>query len=434
MSSDRPSSSNSPRSRTSRPRPQARNERRFKGSRSDSGTAAGGRKRPDRSKGDRSAPSRSSGLRRRDQSGIGPSSGIRKRERPGSRPSAEIRKRERPRTDDSVTPREGEHQTTSDRRPRRYDDRRPGRYEGSRPRDDRRRFGQSPRRDRDQRDNRRDDGVRDNDRRDNWDVAPEEQQEAADLIYGRHAIEAALASKRPLNRLWINERHRYDGRFLTLINEAKANGVVVDEADYRRLNQIAKGNTHQGIVAQVSAYDYWELSALITHAKAQNKAPVLLAADSITDPHNLGAIIRSAEALGAQGLILPQRRAAGVTSTVAKVAAGAVEHLPIARVINLRQALDTLKSESFWIYGLASEASCSLSTVRFDSATVLVVGAEGSGLSLSVQQSCDNLVSIPLAGKTPSLNASVATGMALYEIYRQRWSERLDLDALQKAK
>lgn len=260
------------------------------------------------------------------------------------------------------------------------------------------------------------------------------QIEAPDLIYGRHAIEAALENKRPLNRLWVNSRYRYDGRFLGLINEAKAHGVVVDEADPRRLNQIAQGQNHQGIIAQVAAYDYWELESLIAHAKAQSVRPVLLAADSITDPHNLGAIIRSAEALGAQGLVIPQRRAAGITSTVTKVAAGAVEHFPIARVVNLRRALEILKAENFWIYGLSAEASRAIHMVEFNDATVLVVGAEGDGLSMGVQQSCDSLVSIPLAGKTPSLNASVATGMALYEIYRQQWTGRLSLNALQKAK
>jgi len=272
-------------------------------------------------------------------------------------------------------------------------------------------------------------------RRDHPTPASEESPaESPDLIYGRHAIQAALEGERSLNRLWVNDRYRYDGRFLPLINEAKANGVVIDEVDQRRLNQIAQGQNHQGIIAQVAAYSYWELEDLINHAKAKSKRPVLVAADSITDPHNLGAIIRTAEALGAQGLIIPQRRAAGVTSTVAKVAAGAVENLPIARVVNLRQALETLKGENFWIYGLAAEASHSIHTVEFNSATVLVVGAEGDGLSMIVQQSCDSLVSIPLAGKTPSLNASVATGMALYEIYRQQWAGRFDLNALQKAK
>jgi 23S rRNA (guanosine2251-2'-O)-methyltransferase len=265
-------------------------------------------------------------------------------------------------------------------------------------------------------------------------VAEEAQTESPDFIYGRHAIEAALENNRPLNRLWVNARYRYDGRFLSLINTAKANGVVVDEADSHRLNQLAQGQNHQGIIAQVAAYDYWELADLITHAKQQGPRPVLLAADGITDPHNLGAIIRTAEALGAHGLIIPQRRAAGVTSTVAKVAAGAVEHLPIARVINLRRALEILKSENFWIYGLATDGSQPIHTVKFTDATVLVVGAEGDGLSMMVQQNCDALVSIPLSGKTPSLNASVATGIALYEIYRQQWMGRLNLDSLQNAK
>ena len=265
-------------------------------------------------------------------------------------------------------------------------------------------------------------------------VSEEQAQESTDLIYGRHAIQAALEGDRSLNRLWVNDRYRYDGRFLPLINDAKANGVVIDEVDQRRLNQMAQGQSHQGIIAQVAPYEYWELDTLITHAKAASSRPVLLAADSITDPHNLGAIIRTAEALGAQGLIIPQRRAAGITSTVAKVATGAVEHLPIARVINLRQALETLKAAEFWIYGLAAEANHPIHTVEFSGATVLVVGAEGSGLGMAVQQSCDSVVSIPLAGKTASLNASVATGMALYEIYRQQRLGRLNLNSLQKAK
>lgn len=263
---------------------------------------------------------------------------------------------------------------------------------------------------------------------------PSGEQESPDMIFGRHAIQAALESERSLNRLWINDRYRYDGRFLPLINDAKANGVVIDEVDQQRLNQLAQGQSHQGIIAQASPYAYWELADLITHAQQATTRPVLVAADSITDPHNLGAIIRSAEALGAQGLIIPQRRAAGVTSTVAKVATGAIEHLPIARVVNLRQALETLKAENFWIYGLAAEASHSIHTVEFSGATVLVVGAEGNGLSLLVQQSCDDVVAIPLAGKTASLNASVATGMALYEIYRQQWAGRINLNSLQKAK
>jgi 23S rRNA (guanosine2251-2'-O)-methyltransferase len=227
---------------------------------------------------------------------------------------------------------------------------------------------------------------------------------------------------------------RYDPRFLSLIDEAKASGAVIDEVDTRRLNQITAGANHQGIAAQVASYDYIDLDDLIAQAQAKAKLPVIVAADGITDPHNLGAIARTAEATGAQGLVIPQRRAVGITSTVAKVAAGALETLPVARVVNLKRALESLKESGFWIYGLAAEGSQSIHRTDFDRPTVLVVGAEGNGLSLTVQQSCDLLVSIPLRGTTPSLNASVATGMALYEIYRHQWMTQLQISSLQNQK
>ena len=256
----------------------------------------------------------------------------------------------------------------------------------------------------------------------------------ADLIYGRHAVAAALENQRPLNRVWVNSRLRYDPRFLSLIDQAKASGAVIDEVDTRRLNQITAGANHQGIVAQAAPYDYKDLDDLIESALAKTKLPVIVAADGITDPHNLGAIIRTAEALGAQGIVIPQRRAVGVTSTVAKVATGALEHLPVAREVNLNRALDTLKERGFWIYGLSSSASQPVHRTTFDRPTVIVVGSEGDGLSLSVQQSCDVLISIPLQGAVPSLNASVATGMALYEIYRHRWAAQIQISSLQNQK
>jgi len=261
--------------------------------------------------------------------------------------------------------------------------------------------------------------------------AGEQQPTDSDLIYGRHAVAAALESHRPLNRVWVNARIRYDPRFLTLIDEAKASGAVIDEVDTKRLNQITEGANHQGIAAQAASHNYHDLDTLIDNALAAAKLPVIVAADSITDPHNLGAIIRTAEALGAQGMVIPQRRAAGVTSTVAKVAAGALEHLPVSRVVNLKRALDTLKERGFWIYGLASEASQPLHRTTFNRPTVIVVGSEGDGLSLTVQQSCDVLISIPLQGNVPSLNASVAAGMALYEIYRHQWAAQIQISSLQ---
>ncbi len=248
-----------------------------------------------------------------------------------------------------------------------------------------------------------------------------------DLIYGRYPVLSALAQEHSINKIWITPQLRYDPRFHTLLSEAKANGTVISEVEYRRLDQMTGKSNHQGVVAQVAPYKYWDLDDLITQARSAVEKPVLLASDGIMDPHNLGAIIRTAEAIGAQGLVIPQRRAVGITSTVMKVAAGALASFPVARVVNLSRALEKLKEAGFWIYGAAAEATDSLPSVQFTEATVLVVGSEGEGLNLLTQRCCDQLVSIPLQGKTPSLNVSVATGMILYEIYRQRSQQPLHL-------
>ncbi len=242
-----------------------------------------------------------------------------------------------------------------------------------------------------------------------------------DLIYGRHTVLAALENERSLNRVWVIPQLQSDSRFQKLLIQAKANGAVVDAVPYRRIDQIVPGTNHQGIVAQVSPYEYQELDELIKLAQAASSEPVLVVAEGLSDPHNLGAIIRTAEALGVQGLVLPQRRAVGITATVMKVAAGALETFPVARVVNLNRALETLKAAGFWIYGTTLTASQPLYTVNLKGPIVLVVGSEGDGLSRLIEKSCDVLISIPLAGQTPSLNVSVATGMTLYEIYRQRW-------------
>lgn len=263
-------------------------------------------------------------------------------------------------------------------------------------------------------------------------TATTDTSEETDLIYGRHPVLAALENQRQLNRVWILPQLRYDPRFHSLLLQAKANGTIIDEVEPRRLSQITEGANHQGVAAQIAPYPYQDLADLIKNAKSTAEQPVLLVCDGINDPHNLGAIIRTAEALGAQGLIIPQRRAVGVTSTVVKVAAGALETFPIARVVNLSRALEDLKAAGFWIYGMAAGNGKLLHTVKFTGPIVLVVGSEGSGLSLLTQRCCDVLVSIPLQGKTPSLNASVATAMTLYETYRQRWSNILYLDTLPK--
>jgi 23S rRNA (guanosine2251-2'-O)-methyltransferase len=257
----------------------------------------------------------------------------------------------------------------------------------------------------------------------------EEQENNIDLVFGRHAVQAALESNRTFHKIWVTPKLRYAPDFLGLINQAKAAGAVVDEVEPKRLSQITNFANHQGIAAQISAYAYLELEDLITRVKQESTEPVVIVADGLTDPHNLGAIIRTAEALGAQGIIIPQRRAVGVTSAVAKVAAGALESIAIARVVNLSRALEQLKEQGFWIYGTAADGFESVHKVKFSGAIALVVGSEDEGLSLSTQRNCDFLVSVPLAGKVPSLNASVATGMVLYEIFSQRWINRLNLNS-----
>ncbi len=262
-------------------------------------------------------------------------------------------------------------------------------------------------------------------------VSTQPIEEDSDLIYGRHPVLSALQNQRNLNRLWITTRLRYDPSFHHFLLQAKENGTVIDEVEPRRLDNLTNGANHQGVAAQIAPYAYIELPDLIEQCKSVTD-PVIVVADGITDPHNLGAIIRTAEAIGAQGLVIPQRRASGITSTVMKVAAGALENFAVARVVNLSRALEELKEAGFWMYGTAATGSEPLHTVNFTGPIVLVIGSEGEGLSMLTQRSCDFLVSIPLQGKTPSLNASVAAGMALYEIYRQRSLNTLHLDKLQK--
>ena len=196
-------------------------------------------------------------------------------------------------------------------------------------------------------------------------------------------------------------------------------GVLVEEVTWARLGQISGGAVHQGIVLQPAAAETLDLPTLIEGCRNLGEAPLLLAVDGLTDPHNLGAIVRSAEALGAHGMVLPQRRNAGLTGSVAKVAAGALEHLPIARVVNLNRSLDALRQEGYRVIGLAGEGTVSLEEADLDGPLVIVTGSEADGLALLTRRNCDQLVRIPLRGATPSLNASVATALLLYEVARQ---------------
>lgn len=244
---------------------------------------------------------------------------------------------------------------------------------------------------------------------------------ADDLIWGRHATQAALEAGRPIHRIWCTAEMRSASKFLQLLREAKASGVLVEEVTWARLGQITGGSVHQGIALQTAAAETLDLDSLIEGCSDLGEPPLLVALDGVTDPHNLGAVVRSAEAMGAHGVVIPQRRSAGLTGSAAKVAAGALEHLPVARVVNLNRSLEKLKDAGYRVVGLAAEGDVTLTDVDLSGPLVLVTGSEDQGLSLMTRRHCDQLVRIPLRGITPSLNASVATALCVYEVARRNW-------------
>ncbi len=248
---------------------------------------------------------------------------------------------------------------------------------------------------------------------------------STDILWGRHSTKAALESGRPVHRIWCTPELRSSHSFLQLLRDAKSSGVLVEEVTWARLGQLTNGAIHQGIAIQTAAAETLQLKSLIEACSKLEEPPLLLALDGLTDPQNLGAIVRSAEAFGAHGLVLPQRRSAGLTGSVAKVAAGALEHLPVARVINLNRSLEALKDSGYTVVGLAEEGNKTLPEVDLEGPLVVVTGSEGKGISLVTRRHCDYLVRIPLRGVTPSLNASAATAVFLYEVARKGWMKGL---------
>ncbi len=234
-----------------------------------------------------------------------------------------------------------------------------------------------------------------------------------DFIWGKHSVLASLESGRPINRIWCTSEIRSSEKFFILLKEIKNKGVLVEEVSWSRISQITRGAVHQGIALQVSYTKTLPLDELISFSRVNKTSPVLICLDGITDPHNVGAIIRSAEAFGCSGLILPQRRSAGITGTVSKVAAGALENLPISRVVNLNRSLQKLKDEGFLVVGLSEKAKESVYKFKENMPLVIVIGSENKGISLITQNYCDYLLEIPLRGKTTSLNASVAAGICI---------------------
>jgi 23S rRNA (guanosine2251-2'-O)-methyltransferase len=239
------------------------------------------------------------------------------------------------------------------------------------------------------------------------------------LIYGIHPVQEHLRAGHPVERLYLLKGRR-DHRIAELEKIAAEAGASIRYEDRLQLDRMADTAHHQGVVAMVGEQGYAALETLIERAKAGSKPPLLVLLDEVEDPHNVGAIIRTAEAAGANGLLIPSRRSAGLTPAVVKASAGAVAHLPVARVGNVAQTIDALKAAQLWVIGLTAEAPVAYTEVDWTAPSVLVAGGEGKGLRHLVKERCDRLASIPLLGKVDSLNVSVAVGVVLYEVVRQR--------------
>ena len=242
------------------------------------------------------------------------------------------------------------------------------------------------------------------------------RKDIEDFIWGKHSVLEAIKEERPINRIWCTAEIFSSDKFYLSLKDLKKKGVLIEEVSWTRLAQLTYGAVHQGIVLQVSHAKTITLHDLISLSK-RTKKNLIIALDGITDPHNVGAIIRSAEAFGCIGVIIPQRRSAGITGTVAKVSAGALEHINICRVVNLNRALEDLKNSGSIVIGLSLDGQIEISTyMNDDPFIVLVIGSEDKGLSLLTQKNCDYLMKIPLKGKTCSLNASVAAAITLYQL------------------
>lgn len=239
-----------------------------------------------------------------------------------------------------------------------------------------------------------------------------------ELIIGRNPVMEALKSGRSVNKVMISEQ--VNARTKRQLEEAsKAAGTIVQKVPKSRLTQLSDGN-HQGVIAYVAAYQYASLEDLFKRAEEKNEAPFFVILDELEDPHNLGSILRTADATGAHGVIIPKRRSVGLTATVAKTSAGAIEYVPVVRVTNIAAIIDELKERNVWVVGTDADGTEDYRSLDGVTPIAIVIGNEGKGLSRLVKEKCDWTVSLPMKGNVSSLNASVASSLLLYEIYRKR--------------
>ena len=245
------------------------------------------------------------------------------------------------------------------------------------------------------------------------------EQVREDLIIGRNAVMEALKSNKTIEALYITNGPR-EGSINAIINLAKENRIVLKEVDKKKLDSMSDGAVHQGVIARITPYKYFEVKDILDDAKKKGEEPFIIILDELEDPHNLGSIIRTAETCGVHGIIIPKRRNVGVTPTVYKSSVGAVEHVKIAKVTNVNSIIDDLKSQGIWVYGADIEGKEYSYEVDFSGPCALIIGSEGRGISKLTLKKCDKLVKIPMIGKINSLNASVAGGIMMYEVLKGR--------------
>lgn len=257
-----------------------------------------------------------------------------------------------------------------------------------------------------------------NDRRPPARRAQEPAEAAENMLEGRNAVQEALAAGRPIDKLYIaaGETDRALARLASMAREA---GAAVVETDRRKLDQLSATGAHQGVIAMVAAHAYATVDEILENAKSRGEAPLIVICDELSDPHNLGAIIRSAECAGAHGVVIPERRSAGLNPACVKAAAGAVEYMKVARVSNLCRAIEEIKERGVWVYAADMDGE-NVYEADLTGAVAIVIGAEGEGVSQLVLKNCDKTLSIPMKGHINSLNASVAAGIMLFQASRAR--------------
>ena len=251
---------------------------------------------------------------------------------------------------------------------------------------------------------------------------PREVEENENQLEGRNALTEALRSGRTIDKVFIASGDT-DRALQHLAAQAKEAGAVVVPVDRRKLDAMSFTRSHQGVIALAAARDYYTIDEILQEAEDRGEAPVIVICDELSDPHNLGAILRSAECAGAHGVIIPKRRSVGLTATVAKASAGAVEYMKVAKVSNINNAIAELKEKGVWIFGTAAEGSVPMYRADLTVPAAIVIGNEGDGMSQLVRKNCDMLVHIPMKGNISSLNASAAASILLYEAVRQRLSK-----------